>query len=177
MGSVNACVDLKRDGDVAIITIDNAPVNALRHEVRAGLVEALKQIKDPDVKAVVLTGAGRAFSAGADISEFGKPLQPPGLHEVIATIESTPKPVVAAIHGTALGGGLELALACHYRVASRDARAGLPEIKLGILPGAGGTQRLPRLIGPEKALEVIITGNPVGSAQALEYGILDEVVD
>src|SRR5437868_1133560 len=123
MGSVNACIDVKRDGDVAIITIDNAPVNALRHEVRAGLVEALEQVKDASVKAVVLTGAGRAFSAGADISEFGKPLQPPGLHEVIATIEATAKPVVAAIHGTALGGGLELALACHYRVASRDARA------------------------------------------------------
>ncbi len=155
MGSVNACVDLKRDNDVAVVTMENPPVNALKHELRAGLIEALKQIKDPAIKAVVLTGAGRAFSAGADISEFGKPLQPPGLHEVIAAIEATPKPVVAAIHGTALGGGLELALACHYRVADRGARVGLPEIKLGILPGAGGTQRLPRLIGPEKALEAI----------------------
>src|SRR5215467_13055269 len=119
MGSVNACVDLARDNDVAIITIENPPVNALKHDVRAGLIEALKQVKDPAIKAVVLTGVGRAFSAGADISEFGKPLNPPGLHEVIVTIEAMPKPVVAAIHGTALGGGLELALACHYRVANR----------------------------------------------------------
>jgi 3-hydroxyacyl-CoA dehydrogenase len=177
MGSVNACVDLKRDGDVAVITIENPPVNALRHEVRAGLVAALKQIEDPAVKAVVLTGAGRAFSAGADISEFGKPLQPPGLHEVIAKIESAPKPVVAAIHGTALGGGLELALACHCRVADRRARVGLPEIKLGILPGAGGTQRLPRLIGPEKALAFITSGDMIGASEAHSLGILDAVLD
>jgi len=177
MGSVNACVDLKRDNDVAVVTMENPPVNALKHELRAGLIEALKQIKDPAIKAVVLTGAGRAFSAGADISEFGKPLQPPGLHEVIAAIEATPKPVVAAIHGTALGGGLELALACHYRVADRGARVGLPEIKLGILPGAGGTQRLPRLIGPEKALEAIASGDMIAADQARAVGILDAVPD
>ncbi len=177
MGSVNASVDLKRDNDVAIITIENPPVNALKHAVRAGLIDALKQVKDPAVKAVVLTGAGRAFSAGADISEFGKPLQPPGLHEVIAAIEATPKPVVAAIHGTALGGGLELALACHYRVADRGARVGLPEIKLGILPGAGGTQRLPRLIGPERGLEAITSGDMIPADRALAQGILDAVLD
>src|SRR5260370_8195041 len=148
MGSVNASVDLKRDNDVAIITIENPPVNALKHAVRAGLIDALKQVKDPAVKAVVLTGAGRAFSAGADISEFGKPMHPPGLHEVIAAIESTPKPVVAAIHGTALGGGLELALAGHYRVADRGARVGLPDINLALLPAAAATHPFPRPIGP-----------------------------
>ena len=177
MGSVNACVDLKRDGDVAIITIDNPPVNALKHEVRAGLVAALEQSKDAAIKAIVLTGAGRAFSAGADIGEFGKPLLPPGLHEVIARVESMPKPVVAAIHGTALGGGLELALACHYRAANRSARVGLPEIKLGILPGAGGTQRLPRLIGPEKALEAIVSGDMIPADRAHALGILDALID
>src|SRR5438067_1390939 len=177
MGSVNACVDLKREGDVAIITIENPPVNALRHEVRAGLIAALKQAEDPAIKAVVITGAGRAFSAGADISEFGRPLQPPGLHEVISKIEATPKPVVAAIHGTALGGGLELALACHSRVANRTARVGLPEIKLGILPGAGGTQRLPRLIGPEKALEAIASGDMIPADRAHALGIVDALID
>jgi len=177
MGSVNACVDLARDNDVAIITIENPPVNALKHDVRAGLIEALKEVKDPAIEAVVLTGAGRAFSAGADISEFGKPLNPPGLAEVIAAIEAMPKPVVAAIHGTALGGGLELALACHYRVANRGARVGLPEIKLGILPGAGGTQRLPRLIGPEKGLEAIVSGDMIAADRALALGIVDAVLD
>src|SRR5438128_3182585 len=177
MGSVNASVDLKRDNDVAIITIENPPVNALKHAVRAGLIDALEQIREPAVTAVVLTGSGRAFSAGADISEFGKPLQPPGLHEVIAAIEATPKPVVAAIAGTALGGGLELALACHYRVGTRGARVGLPEIKLGILPGAGGTQRLPRLIGPEKGLEAIVSGDMISADQALSQGVLDAVLD
>src|SRR5262245_15386870 len=177
MDSVNGSVDLARDNDVAIITIENPPVNALKHDVRAGLIEALKQVKDPAIKAVVLTGAGRAFSAGADISEFGKPLNPPGLHEVIAAIEAMPKPVVAAIHGTALGGGLELALGCHYRVANRGARVGLPEIKLGILPGAGGTQRLPRLIGPEKGLEAIVSGDMIAADRALALGIVEAVPD
>ena len=176
MGSVNASVDLKRDNDVAIITIENPPVNALKHDVRAGLIEALKRINDPAVKAVVLTGAGRAFSAGADISEFGRPLQPPGLHEVIAAIEATSKPVVAAIHGTALGGGLELALACHYRVANRGARVGLPEIKLGILPGAGGTQRLPRAIGKAKAMDLVLTGRMMDAAEAERSGLVSRVV-
>jgi 3-hydroxyacyl-CoA dehydrogenase len=177
MGSINPSIDLRRTGEVAILTIDNPPVNALRHEVRAGLIQALEQLKDPGVKAVVLIGSGRTFSAGADISEFGRPLQRPGLHEVLATIEAMSKPVIAAIHGNALGGGLELALACHYRIATADARVGLPEIKLGILPGAGGTQRLPRLMGPEQALEVIIRGDPVRSDEALGYGVLDKVVD
>jgi 3-hydroxyacyl-CoA dehydrogenase len=176
MGSINGSIDLKRDGDVAVITIDNPPVNALKHEVRDGLVQAFKQIGDPAVHAVVLACAGRTFSAGADISEFGQPLKPPGLQEVIKVIEACPKPVVAALHGTALGGGLELALGCHYRVAAPGTRVGLPEIKLGILPGAGGTQRLPRLMGPEKALAAILTGDPIPTAQAHADGIIDEIV-
>src|SRR3954454_12115770 len=147
MGSVNPSIDLTREGEVAIVTIDNPPVNALKHEVRAGLVEAFGRVRDDaGVKAAVLACAGRTFSAGADISEFGKMPRAPGLIEAIETIEATGKPVAAALHGTPLGGGFELALGCHYRVAAPGTRVGLPEIKLGLLPGAGGTQRLPRLI-------------------------------
>ena len=176
MGNINASVDLRREGGIAIVTADNPPVNALKHEVRAGLVEALSQAReDNTVEAVVIACAGRTFFAGADITEFGKPPQAPSLAEVIAAIEAMPKPVVAALHGTALGGGFELALACHFRVATAGARVGLPEVKLGLLPGAGGTQRLPRLIGPEKALKMIVTGDPVGSVEALADGIVDEI--
>ena len=178
MGSINASVDLRRDGEIAVVTVDNPPVNALKHEVRAGLAEALSQARDDDaVKAVVIACAGRTFFAGADITEFGKPPQAPSLHDVIAAIEAMPKPVVAALHGTALGGGFELALACHFRVAVPGARVGLPEVKLGLLPGAGGTQRLPRLVGPEKALQMIVTGEPIGAAEARENGIIDEIVE
>jgi 3-hydroxyacyl-CoA dehydrogenase len=178
MGSINASVDLRRDGDVVVVTADNPPVNALKHEVRAGLTEALAQACDDDaVRAVVIACAGRTFFAGADITEFGKPPQAPSLHDVIAVIEAMLKPVVAALHGTALGGGFELALACHFRVAVPGARLGLPEVKLGLLPGAGGTQRLPRLVGPEKALQMIVTGEPIGAAEAREDGIIDEIVD
>jgi 3-hydroxyacyl-CoA dehydrogenase len=178
MGSVNASVDVRRDGEIAVVTIDNPPVNALKHEVRAGLVEALRQAReDGAVKAVVLAGAGRTFSAGADITEFGNPPQPPTLHDVIEAIEASPKPVVAALHGTALGGGFELALACHFRVAAPAARVGLPEVKLGLLPGAGGTQRLPRLVGPEKALRMIVTGEPITAEEALAAGVVDQVVE
>ena len=178
MGSINASVDLRRDGDVVVVTTDNPPVNALKHEVRAGLTEALAQACDDDaVRAIVIACAGRTFFAGADITEFGKPPQAPSLHDVIAVIEAMLKPVVAALHGTALGGGFELALACHFRVAVPGARLGLPEVKLGLLPGAGGTQRLPRLVGPEKALQMILTGEPIGAAEAREDGIIDEIVD
>ena len=178
MGNINASVDLRRDGEIAVVTVDNPPVNALKHEVRAGLAEALRQARDDaTVKAVVIACAGRTFFAGADITEFGKPPQAPGLGEVIAAIEAMPKPVVAALHGTALGGGFELALACHFRVAVAGARVGLPEVKLGLLPGAGGTQRLPRLIGPEKALKMIVTGDPIEAPEALTDGIVDEIVE
>ncbi|MGA8551730.1 MAG: 3-hydroxyacyl-CoA dehydrogenase NAD-binding domain-containing protein, partial [Stellaceae bacterium] len=176
MGNINTSIDLRRDGRIAIVIADNPPVNALKHEVRAGLAQALRQTgDDASVEAVVIACAGRTFFAGADISEFGKPPQSPSLGEVIAAIEAMAKPVVAALHGTALGGGFELALACHFRVAAAAARVGLPEVKLGLLPGAGGTQRLPRLIGPEKALRMIVTGDPVGAAQALADGIVDEI--
>ncbi|MGC1885040.1 MAG: 3-hydroxyacyl-CoA dehydrogenase NAD-binding domain-containing protein [Stellaceae bacterium] len=178
MGSINASVDLRRDGDVAVVTADNPPVNALKHEVRAGLAEALRQARDDAaVKAVVIACAGRTFFAGADITEFGKPPQTPSLHDVIAAIEAMPKPVAAALHGTTLGGGFELALACHFRVAVSGARVGLPEVKLGLLPGAGGTQRLPRLVGPEKALKMIVIGEPIGAAEAQAGGVIDEIVE
>ena len=178
MGNINTSVDLRREGDIAVVTADNPPVNALKHQVRAGLAEALHQTRDdPAIKAVVIACAGRTFFAGADITEFGKPPQAPGLGEVIAAIEAMPKPVIAALHGTALGGGFELALACHFRVAVAGARVGLPEVKLGLLPGAGGTQRLPRLIGPEKALKMIVTGDPIEASEALADGIVDEIVD
>jgi 3-hydroxyacyl-CoA dehydrogenase len=178
MGSISASVDLQRDGEIAVVTVDNPPVNALKHEVRAGLAEALRQVRDDGaVKAVVISCAGRTFFAGADITEFGKPPQAPSLHDVIAAIEAIPKPVIAALHGTALGGGFELALACHFRVAVATARVGLPEVKLGLLPGAGGTQRLPRLVGPEKSLKMIVTGDPVQAGEALADGVIDEVVD
>jgi 3-hydroxyacyl-CoA dehydrogenase len=176
MGNINASVDLRHDRGIAVVTVDNPPVNALKHEVRAGLAEALRRAgDDAAVEAAVIIGAGRGFSAGADIGEFGRPPQMPGLGDIIAAIEAMPKPVVAALHGTALGGGLELALACHFRIAVLAARLGLPEVKLGLLPGAGGTQRLPRLIGPEKALKMIVGGEPVGADEALADGLLDEI--
>ena len=178
MGSINASVDLQRDGELAVVTVDNPPVNALKHAVRAGLAEALRQARaDGAVKAVVISCAGRTFFAGADITEFGKPPQAPSLHDVIAAIEAIPKPVIAALHGTALGGGFELALACHFRVAVATARVGLPEVKLGLLPGAGGTQRLPRLVGPEKSLKMIVTGDPIQASEALTDGVIDEIVE
>src|SRR6516164_6902752 len=178
MGNINASVDLRRDGRIAIVTTDNPPVNALKHEVRAGLAEALGQVRDDDdVEAVVIACAGRTFFAGADITEFGKPPQAPSLGELIAAIETMPKPVVAALHGTALGGGFELALACHFRVAAAGSRVGLPEVRLGLLPGAGGTQRLPRLVGPEKALKMIVTGDPMAAPKALADGVIDEIVE
>jgi 3-hydroxyacyl-CoA dehydrogenase len=169
-------VSSARAGGVAILTVNNPPVNALSHGVRAGLKSGLDAaLADPGVSAVVITCAGRTFVAGADITEFGKPMQEPGLAAVIETIEKSGKPVIAAIHGTALGGGLELALACHYRVAVPDARCGLPEVKLGILPGAGGTQRLPRLVGLPLALDMITSGDPVGAREARDAGLVDEI--
>jgi len=178
VGSINASVDFRRDGETAVVIVDNPPVNALKHEVRAGLVEALRRgYDDTAVKGIVIACAGRTFFAGAEITEFGKPPQAPSLHDVIAAIEAMQKPVVAALHGTALGGGFELALACHFRVAASGTRVGLPEVKLGLLPGAGGTQRLPRLIGPEKALKMIVTGDPIGAPEALSAGIVDEITE
>jgi 3-hydroxyacyl-CoA dehydrogenase len=178
MTAVTKSVDLERRGRVAILTVDNPPVNALSQHVRQGLRDGVKQASaDPGAGAIVIVCAGRTFIAGADITEFCKPLQEPGLHEVLDLIEEGPKPVVAAIHGTALGGGLEVALACHYRIGVRTARFGLPEVKLGLLPGAGGTQRLPRVVGVEKALAMIVGGDPIGADEALGHKLIDEIVE
>jgi len=178
MASINSVADLTLDGDIAVLTIDSPPVNALSAKVREGLRDGIRAAAaDPHAKAVVLICAGRTFIAGADISEFGKPFSGVTLPEAQAAIEDCPKPVVAAIHGTALGGGFEVALVAHYRVAVPSARLGLPEIKLGLIPGAGGTQRLPRLIGPEAALGVILTGTPFSAAQAEKWGVIDAIVE
>ena len=166
-----------RDG-VAVISLNNPPVNALGTDVRRGVVEALgRAAEDEKVRAVVLTGRGRCFCGGADIREFGQPPVEPQLPAVIATIEASLKPVVAALHGAAFGGGLELPLGCHYRLGAPSARVALPEVTLGLIPGAGGTQRLPRLIGAEHALAIILSGKPVKADKALSLGILDAVAD
>ncbi|AVJ29208.1 3-hydroxyacyl-CoA dehydrogenase NAD-binding domain-containing protein [Achromobacter spanius] len=164
--------------DVACISIDNPPVNALSQAVRAGLKSAIATAQtDANVKALVLLCKGKTFFAGADIKEFALPPQEPKLADVIQCLEQTQKPVIAAIHGTALGGGLEVALGCHYRIATPDARFGLPEVKLGLLPGAGGTQRLPRLIGAAEALDMIVDGKPISAQHALRIGLVDELAE
>jgi 3-hydroxyacyl-CoA dehydrogenase len=171
-------VQLDRRGRVAVLTVDNPPVNALSHAVRLGLHEGLRAAAgDPAVAAIAIVCAGRTFIAGADITEFGKPPREPGLSDVLDLIEGNPKPVVAGIHGTALGGGLEVALACHYRVGVKTARFGLPEVKLGLLPGAGGTQRLPRVVGVDTALQMIVSGDPIGADDALRHGLIDQIVE
>jgi 3-hydroxyacyl-CoA dehydrogenase len=174
MGNINAVVDLAHEGGVAVVTMDSPPVNALGHTLRDGLAKAFAQIaSNPAVKAIVLTGTARAFSGGADITEFGSAPKSPMLGDVIDMIEGFDRPVVAAISGVALGGGLELALACHYRVAAHGARFGLPEVKLGILPGAGGTQRLPRVMGPAAAMKAIVSGSFTSVEDALKEGLVD----
>ena len=178
MAKITQSVDLSTRGRVAVLTVDNPPVNALSQHVRKGLHDGIKQATaDGAVQAIVIACAGRTFIAGADITEFGKPPAEPSLHSVLDLIEGSPKPVVAAIHGTALGGGLEVTLACHYRVGVKAARFGLPEVKLGILPGAGGTQRLPRVVGVEKGLSMMVSGDPIGADEALKAGLIDEIVD
>jgi len=163
-------------GNIALMTIDNPPVNPLSSGVRQGLSDGMNRaLADDNVQAVVLTGAGRAFIAGADISEFGGKPEGPSLHDCLNAMDASSKPIVAAINGTAFGGGLEVALCCHYRVIAPSAQVGLPEVKLGLLPGAGGTQRLPRLLGARKALEFILSGDPIPGPQAKELGIADEV--
>lgn len=177
MGAINAVTDLSVEDGVAIITINYPPVNALSHAVREGIVNSMQQVSaDAAVQAVVLICEGRTFMAGADITEFGKPPKSPWLHEVIASLENSSKPAIAAIHGTALGGGLEVALGCHYRIAVPSAKCGLPEVHLGLLPGAGGTQRLPRIVGPEKALEMIASGAHVDAKTCLAVGLIDEII-
>lgn len=177
MGSINAVADLAVEGDVAVLTFNSPPVNALSQQLRDGVVKGMQQaIGNSAVKAVVLICDGKTFIAGADITEFGKPPQAPSLYDVEDSIENSPKPVIAAIHGTALGGGLEVALCSHYRVAVPSAKCGLPEVHLGLLPGAGGTQRLPRIIGPEQALEMVTSGKHVDAKTAFAAGLVDELV-
>ena len=178
MTTINPVTDLTVDAGIAVLTIDSPPVNALSANVRAGILAGVQQaVADDAVKAVVLICAGKTFIAGADITEFGKPPAGPSLPEVQAAIEDAPKPVIAAIHGTALGGGLEVALVCHYRVAARSAKCGLPEVNLGLLPGAGGTQRLPRIVGVQKALEMVTSGTHVPAPAAAEMGRVDLLAD
>ncbi len=169
-------VTMEKDGDVAVIIVNNPPVNALSWHVRQGLEDNFgAALADDSVKAIVLRCAGATFIAGADISEFGKPPRGPDFNAVLNSIEAASKPVVAAIHGTALGGGLETALVCHYRVAVPSAKLGVPEVKLGLLPGAGGTQRLPRVVGVEAAATMTSTGDPLPAAKAKELGLVDEL--
>ena len=165
----------KQDG-VLIITSDNPPVNALSAPVRRGLVDAIAEAgQDDTIKAVVIRCEGQTFFAGADIAEFSQPPIEPLLPAVVEAIEACPKPVVAAVHGTALGGGCELAISCHYRIAAPSALFGFPEVKLGLLPGAGGTQRLPRLIGVEAALEMTTKGENISARRAREIGLVDRL--
>ena len=181
MTSPGSTVRVERHGSTAVVLMDNQPVNCLDRALRTDLLAVLEEVEhDPAVTAVVLTGAGRTFSAGADLAEFdrGEALLEPSLHLTITgMLDAMRTPVVAAIHGSALGGGLELALACHYRIATPDARLGLPEITLGLIPGAGGTQRLPRAVGFEAALNLVLDGRSVRGTEARELGLVDEVVD
>ena len=178
MSQINPVTDLTLDGDVAVITLNSPPVNALSAAVRQGLFEAFKQADaDGAAKAIVLVCDGRTFIAGADITEFGSTMADPQLADVQDVIEGASKPVIAAIHGTALGGGLEVALCAHYRVAVPSARLGLPEVNLGLLPGAGGTQRLPRVVGVENALAMMTSGRHVPAKEAASLGLVDELVE
>ncbi len=170
-------VRFEKRGAIGIITVDNPPVNALSPGVPEGILAAVeKGNADPEIKAMILTGAGRSFIAGADIREFGKG-RPRPARKTQDVLEDSEKPIVAAIHGFALGGGLEYALGCHYRVALKGTKVGLPEIALGLLPGGGGTQRLPRLVGPKIALDLITSGRHVPAEEAKQLGVLDEVFD
>jgi 3-hydroxyacyl-CoA dehydrogenase len=178
MTAINTVTDLALDGDIAVITLNSPPVNALSAKVREGLYEGFKAAgADPAAKAIVLICEGRTFIAGADITEFGGAMAGPSLQDVQDMMENSPKPVIAAIHGTVLGGGLEVALCAHFRVAVPSAKFGLPEVNLGLLPGAGGTQRLPRVVGPERALEMMTTGRHVPAKEALAGGLADELVE
>ncbi len=168
----------ERDGEIAVCVIDSPPVNALGKAVRQALVDAVEQANaDDSIKALVVRCDGRTYFAGADVREFGRPPEPPYLPDVVNTLEASAKPVITAIHGTALGGGLEVAMGCHFRIAAKAAKMGLPEVTLGLMPGAGGTQRLPRLIGVAKALDMTAHGAPIGAAEARELGLVDELVD
>ena len=178
MVALTSMVDYENVDGVAVLTLDNPPVNALSQGVRQGLKEGVaKALAEDAVKAILIHCEGRTFIAGADITEFASGPAEPGLHSVLEDLDNASKPVIAAIHGTALGGGLETALCCHYRVAVASAKLGLPEVNLGLLPGGGGTQRLPRAVGVEKALQMVTSGVPISAGEALEAGLVDRVVD
>ncbi|HMT40939.1 MAG TPA: 3-hydroxyacyl-CoA dehydrogenase NAD-binding domain-containing protein [Sphingorhabdus sp.] len=169
-------VTTSQDGEILVLSVNNPPVNALSWHVRQGISDGIEQgLKDDSVKAVVIRCEGQTFIAGADITEFGKPPQGPDFNAVLNTIETATKPVIAAIHGTALGGGLETTLVCHYRIAVPSAKLGVPEVKLGLLPGAGGTQRLPRLVGIEQAAVMTSLGEPISAQKALDTGLIDKL--
>jgi 3-hydroxyacyl-CoA dehydrogenase len=175
---MNSPVQIKYNGAVAVIQIDNPPVNALSQSVRAGIVAAVEQTDtNTDIRAIILICSGSTFMAGADIKEFGKPPAPPLLPDVITALEATQKPWIAAIHGTALGGGLEVALGCHYRIAANSTKLGLPEVNLGLIPGAGGTVRLPRLVPMADAFSMITSGKPISAAKAHSIGLVDMISD
>ena len=178
MPTINEVTNLEIKGEVAVITLNSPPVNALSANVREGLNNGVSAaIKDESVKSIVIICEGRTFIAGADITEFGQAPKGPSLYDVQDMIENSPKPVIAAIHGTALGGGLEVALTCHYRIAVPSAKCGLPEVNLGLLPGAGGTQRLPRIVGAQKALVMMTSGEHVPADQCLAMGLVDEMAN
>src|SRR5690606_6589949 len=178
MEQPDSVVQRELHGRVLLVTIDNPPVNALSAKVRAGLLAAIEAAKaDSQVGAVVLAGRGRNFIAGADIREFGKPAMPPSLPDVCHAIESSEKPVIAAIAGAALGGGLEIAMSAHFRLAASGAKLGLPEVALGLLPGSGGTQRLPRLVGAGMALDLMLSARHIDPAKAKAAGLVDRIVE
>ena len=178
MTSINDVTTIEKDGNISIITLNSPPVNALSAPVREGLHKGITEARnDGESEAIIIICEGRTFIAGADISEFGQEPKGPSLFEVQEFIEDSNKPVIAAIHGTALGGGLEVALTCHYRIAVPSAKCGLPEVNLGLLPGAGGTQRLPRVVGVEKALQMVTSGQHVPAKQCLEMGLVDEIAN
>ncbi|MDD3799897.1 MAG: enoyl-CoA hydratase/isomerase family protein, partial [Novosphingobium sp.] len=171
-------VTYSTDGAIAEAVIDNPPVNATSAGVRKGVAEAVAAFNaDPALKVMVLRCAGKTFIAGADIKEFGRPPEPPGLTEVIAMLDKSEKPIVAAVHGTVLGGGFEVALACHYRIADPAARFGFPEVKLGLMPGGGGTQRTPRLAGLAVTIDLVTTGKQIGAKAALDAGLVDRLAE
>ena len=176
--ALNSVVSYEIQDGIAVVTVDSPPVNALSAAVRQGIAAGIDKAQGDDAaKAILLICGGRTFFAGADITEFGKPLVKPDLHDVQRQFEASTKLIVAAIHGTALGGGLELALVAHYRIAVPSAKLGLPEVHLGLLPGAGGTQRLPRIVGPKAALDLMVSGRPLGAGAAFKAGMVDRLAD
>ncbi|MGB1390935.1 MAG: enoyl-CoA hydratase/isomerase family protein, partial [Paracoccaceae bacterium] len=174
---MSEAIEYERVGDIAVLKANNPPVNALGMDVRAGLIAGVERAEAEGARAILIYGGGRTYFAGADIREFGKPPTKPYLPDVCNRIEASPLLVVSSMHGTALGGGLEIAISTHYRIAVPSARMGLPEVHLGLIPGATGTQRLPRLVGVEKSLDIMTTGRQINAQQALELGVIDRIAE